>query len=108
MKSNSIKHWIVLCFTAILLFATVASAAAKFHEAYSSAIRYGEERATICAANVSHLMLHQWDMDAIFCSDDNEEYFEAQKVLRGLCKIYELAFSLFLVKELFVPDSQTA
>ena len=90
MKSNSIKHWIVLCFTAILLFATVASAAAKFHEAYSSAIRYGEERATICAANVSHLMLHQWDMDAIFCSDDNEEYFEAQKVLRGLCKIYEL------------------
>ena len=68
----------------------MASAAANFHEAYSSAMRYGEEMASICATNVSHLMLHQWDMDAMLRSTANDLYQEARKVLRNLCETYQL------------------
>ena len=79
-----------MLFTVILILATVTSAAANLHEAYRSAMQYGKERATICAANVSHLMLHQWDMDVMLRSADIDLYLEAREVLRGLCDFYQL------------------
>ena len=93
MKKNTIRHWIILSFTAILLLSVAMSAAINYREAYSSAMRQSENTAQIFADIVFQLLKHEWDLDELSQSAASGEYEEARKVFASLCKHFGMDYA---------------
>ena len=90
MKKNSIRHWIILCFTAVLILSVAASAAANYYENTNDIMDDNEKMAETCAYVVSNLFIYQWNNDAVLGSGESKVYTDAANSLRGLCKTYRL------------------
>ena len=58
MKKNSIPHWIILCFTAVLILSVAASAAANYYENTNDIMDDNEKMAETCAYVVSNLFIY--------------------------------------------------
>ena len=90
MKKNSIRHWIILCFTAVLILSVAASAAANYFENSHDIMEDYGRLAETCAYVASNLFVYQWNNDEVLGSTGTEAYTDAANSLRGLCKTYKL------------------
>ena len=90
MKKNSIRHWIILCFNAVLILSVAASAAANYFENSHDIMEDYGRLAETCAYVASNLFVYQWDNDEVLGSTGTEAYTDAANSLRGLCKTYKL------------------
>ena len=103
MKKNSIPHWIILCFTAVLILSVAASAAVNYYENANDIMDDYGKLAETCAYVASNLFIYQWYNDGVLDSVESDAYTDAANTLRGLCKTYKLVtLSLYRV-DLSVP-----
>lgn len=99
MKKNSISHWIILSFTAVLILSVAASAATNFYENANDIMGDYGELAETCAYVASNLFIYQWNYDEVLGSTGSDAYTDAANSLRGLCKTYKLdTLSLYRVE----------
>ena len=104
MKKNSIPHWIILCFTAVLILSVAASAAVNYYENANDIMDDYGKLAETCAYVASNLFVYQWNNEEVLGSAGTEAYTDATNTLRGLCKTYKLVtLSLYRV-DLSVPS----
>ena len=92
MKKNTIKRWILLSFTAILLLSVTTSAVINYHEAYNGAMWESEDKAQILAGIVRQLLRHDWKLDELSCSAEDADNKEARKVFSSLCRRFGLDY----------------
>ena len=90
MKKNSIRRWIILCFTAVLILSVAASAAVNYFENSNDIMEDYGHLAETCAYVASNLFVYQWNNDEVLGSVGTEAYMDAANSLRGLCKTYKL------------------
>lgn len=90
MKRKSIRHWIILCFTAVLILSVAASAAANYYGNSHDIMEDYGRLAETCAYVASNLFVYQWNNDEVLGSTGTEAYTDAANSLRGLCKTYKL------------------
>lgn len=90
MKKNSIRRWIILCFTAVLTLSVAASAAANYFENSNDIMEDYGRLAETCAYVASNLFVYQWNNDEVLGSVGTKAYNDAANSLRGLCKTYKL------------------
>ena len=65
MKKNSIPHWIILCFTAVLILSVAASAAVNYYENANDIMDDYGKLAETCAYVASNLFIYQWYNDGV-------------------------------------------
>ena len=92
MKSTSIKQWIIRYFVIVLVLSAILSSLTNFYENYVDFMQQREDTAVMCAKNVSNLLNHQWSLEELDTSLENETYQKAQDVMRQICTVYRLDY----------------
>ena len=92
MKKNTIKRWILLSFTGILLLSVAMSAVVNYQEAYNGAMWESEDKAQILSDIVRQLLKHDWKLDELSRSAEDADNEEARQVFSSLCKRFRLDY----------------
>ncbi len=98
MKKNSIRRWIILCFTAVLILSVAASGMVNYYKNTYDAMEGYRRQSESCAYVASNLFVYQWNNDEVLSTTESEAYTDAAFSLRGLCKTFNLvSLSLYRV-----------
>ena len=91
MKKNSINHWIMLWFTAILAISFAGTAVENYFATRDEMTAQAKKSVERCASIVSYL-LDRWDLDTVSDPSDPERYNEVRGILRNLCQSFGLDY----------------
>lgn len=91
MKKDSINHWIMLWFTAILGVSVAVTAVQSYFAIRSEMTAQSGQLMEKCAGIVSDL-LDRWDLDTVSDPSDPERYNAARSILRNICRTFGLDY----------------
>ena len=90
MNKRSIRRWITLCFSVILILSLAVTAAWNYYHTYSHIIDESRGAAESCASLVRY-SLDSWDIDVLSHAPD-EQYRQDRSTLRALCQSFDFEY----------------
>jgi len=91
MNKRSIRRWITLCFTVILILSLAVTAAWNYYHTYSHILEESRDAAESCASLVRY-SLDSWDIDALMHASDDEQYRQERSTLRALSRSFDFEY----------------
>ena len=87
MNNRSIRKWIRLCFTVVLILSITVTAAWNYYHTYSHIVEESRSAAECCAEIVRH-SLDWWNIDILSHTEDDEQYRSERSTIRTLCQSF--------------------
>ena len=91
MRKRSIRQWVTLWFTAILLLSLVATAGWNYYWTNRAALEVLENRAGTCSQIIG-MLLEEWKLEDLSADGESQLYLRARAMMRSLCQFYRLDY----------------
>ncbi|MBR4184555.1 MAG: hypothetical protein IKQ87_02215, partial [Clostridia bacterium] len=91
MKKRSVRQWITLCFSVILVLSVAVTAAWNYYYTYSRSVEESRKAAECCAGIVRY-SLNWWNVDVLSHTSDDELYRSERSTMRTLCQSFDFDY----------------
>ncbi len=91
MKKRSVRQWITLCFSVILVLSVAVTAAWNYYYTYSRSVEESRKAAECCAGIVRY-SLNWWNVDVLSHTSDDEQYRSERSTMRTLCQSFDFDY----------------